>query len=52
MGVDVAHLVFEAFCNADDQVVDEGFNCAEGGDVLAGTVVQFNVDCRPLGLRK
>ena len=42
MGVDVAHLVFETLCNTDDQVVDESLDCAEGGDILAGAVMQFD----------
>lgn len=28
MGVDVSHLVFESLGNADDQIVDEGLDCA------------------------
>ena len=39
MCVDVSHLVFEAFCNSDDQVVDKGLDGPEGGDVLASAVV-------------
>jgi hypothetical protein len=44
MCVDVSHLVLEALGDTDDQVVDESADCAEGGDVLSGTVVQLNVD--------
>ena len=44
MGVDISHLVFETFRDADDEVVDEGADGAEGGDVLAGAVVHFDVD--------
>jgi len=44
MGVDVSHLVLEAFCDTNDQVVDDGSHCAEGGDVLSGAVVEFDVD--------
>lgn len=44
MGVDVSHLVLEALGDTDNQVVDEGSDCAESGDVLSGTVVQLNVD--------
>lgn len=35
MGVDVAHLVLEAFGDANDQVVDDGAYCAESSDILA-----------------
>ena len=44
MCVDVSHLVLETLGDANDQVVDESSDCAEGGDVLPGTVVQFDVD--------
>ena len=44
MCVDISHLVLEAFGDTDNQVVDEGSDCAEGSDVLSGTVVQFDVD--------
>lgn len=46
MGVDVSHLVFESLCDADDQVVDDAFDGAEGSDVLASAVVEFDVDGR------
>ncbi len=44
MGVDVAHLVLEALGHADDEVVDEGADGAESGDVLAYAMVQLDVD--------
>lgn len=44
MGVDVAHLVLEALGDANDHVVDDGADGAEGGDVLAATVVHLDVD--------
>ena len=44
MGIDVAHLVLEALGHADDQVVDEGADCAEGGDVLADAMVDLDAD--------
>eukprot|EP00914_Ancora_sagittata_P009838 GHVO01018696.1.p2 GENE.GHVO01018696.1~~GHVO01018696.1.p2 ORF type:complete len:152 (+),score=33.98 GHVO01018696.1:75-530(+) len=50
MGVDVAHLVFVSLCDADDQVVDEGANSAEGSDTLARAVVQLDLDERRLGV--
>ncbi len=46
MGIDVAHLVLEALGDADDQVVDEGADCAEGGDVLADAMVDLDADRR------
>lgn len=52
MCVDVSHLVLEALGDANDQVVDEGANCAEGSDVLAGTVVQLDLDNILLGVRE
>src|SRR4051812_36054403 len=52
MGVDVSHLVAEALGDADDQVVDEGSDGAEGGDVLPGAVVQLDVDDILLGVRE
>ena len=44
MGIDVAHLVLEALGDTDDQVVDEGADGAEGGNVLADTVVDLDAD--------
>ena len=43
MGVDVAHLVLVAFGHAGDQVLDDGLDGTEGGDVLAGAVVDFDL---------
>lgn len=39
MCVDVSHLIFETFRDSNDEVVDEGFDCAECGDVFASAVV-------------
>lgn len=39
MGIDVSHLVLEAFRDTNDQVVDQRSDGAESGDILAGTVV-------------
>jgi hypothetical protein len=50
MGVDVTHLVLESLCYADDQVVDEGADGAEGGDILAVAVVDLDRDGVLLGL--
>lgn len=44
MGVDVTHLVLEALGDTDDHVVDQGADGTESGDILAGTVVELNVD--------
>lgn len=52
MGVDVSHLVLEAFRDADDQVVDEGADGSEGGDGLADTMVDVDGDDVLLGRRK
>jgi hypothetical protein len=50
MGVDVAHLVLEALGDADDHVLDDGLDGAEGGDVLANAVVDLNGDDIALGV--
>lgn len=44
MCVDVAHLVFVTFCDADYEVVDNRLDSAEGSDIFAVAVVNFNVD--------
>lgn len=44
MGVYVAHLVLVTLDNTRDQVVDEGADGSESGDVLAGTVVDLDAD--------
>jgi hypothetical protein len=44
MGVNVSHLVLEALCDTDNQVVDESSDCAEGSNILAGAVVKLDVD--------
>lgn len=49
MRVDVAHLILEALGDADDQVVDDGPYCPQGGDTLAGAVVDFDRDYILLG---
>lgn len=52
MCVDISHLVLVALGNADDQVVDERADCAEGRNVLPGAVVQLDVDDLLLGVRE
>jgi hypothetical protein len=44
MGVDVAHLVLVALCHADDEVVDQRPDGAEGSDVFSCAMVEFDVD--------
>lgn len=44
MGIDISHLILEALRNADDQVVDDGFDGSESCNVLAGTMMQFDDD--------
>lgn len=52
MGVDIAHLVLVALGDADDQVVDDRPDGAEGGDILAAAVVDLDVDDVLAGLRE
>lgn len=44
MGIDISHLILEALRNADNQVVDEGFDGSERCNILAGTMMQFDID--------
>lgn len=44
MGVDVSHLVLETASNANDQIVDNGFDGPKCSDVLAGTMMQLDID--------
>lgn len=50
MGVNVSHLVLEALGDTDDQVVQDGADSTEGGDVLADAVVDVDGDDVGLGL--
>jgi hypothetical protein len=52
MGIDVSHLVFEALRDTDNQVVNQGSDCAESSDILASAVVQLNIDDVFLWVRK
>jgi hypothetical protein len=52
LGIDVTHLVLEALGHTDDQVVDEGADSSEGGDALARSVVELNLDGIGLGLHR
>lgn len=52
MCVHISHLVLETLGDTDNQVVDECADCAEGSDVLAGAVVQLDVDDILLGVRE
>jgi len=42
--VDISHFVFEASHDTNNQVVDDRLDCAEGCNVLASAVVQFDID--------
>ena len=44
MRVDITHFVFESPANSNDQVVDNGLDGAKGCDILAGAMVEFNVN--------
>ena len=44
VSVDISHLVLESFRHADDEVVDDGADCAESCDGFAAAVVHFDVD--------
>ena len=44
MCVDISHLVLESLGDSDNQVVDQCADGSESGNVLSGTVVQFDVD--------
>lgn len=44
MGIDISHLILEALRNADNQVVDEGFDGSQRCNILAGTMMQFDID--------
>lgn len=44
MGIDVSHFVPVALGDADDEVVDDGFDGAERGDILAAAVVDLDRD--------
>lgn len=52
MCVDVSHLVLVTLGDTNDQVVDESADRSESGDVLSGTVVQFDVDDLLLWVRE
>jgi hypothetical protein len=49
MGVYVSHLVLVALGDANNQVLDEGADGSESGDILAGAVVNLNADEVGLG---
>ena len=52
MGIDVSHLVLEALGDTDNQVVDEGADGSESGDILTDAVVNLDVDDVLLGFRE
>jgi hypothetical protein len=43
VSIDVSHLVFEAFCDTSDQVLNDGLHSSEGSDVLSRAMVDFDV---------
>jgi hypothetical protein len=52
MGVDVAHLVLEPLGHASDEVVDDGPDGTEGGNVLADAMVDLDANQVLLGGRE
>jgi hypothetical protein len=44
MGVDVSHLVLIALCDTGDEVLDDGLDSAESGDIFAAAVVNLDRD--------
>jgi hypothetical protein len=50
MGVDVSHLVLEALGDTNDQVLDDGSDGTQGGDILAVAVVDLDRDGVLLGV--
>jgi len=44
MGVDVSHLVLIALCDTGDEVLDDGLDSAESGDIFAAAVVDLDRD--------
>jgi len=45
VSVDISHLVLVASGHTGDQVVDDRLDGSEGSDILAGAVVDFDLDC-------
>ena len=52
MGVDVAHFVLEAEGDANDKIVDDGLDGAQGSYSFTRAVVEFDVDKGSRGLRE
>ena len=52
MGIDISHLVLEAFRYANDEVVDERADCAESSNTFAVAVVHLDVEDILLWVRK
>ena len=44
MSIDISHFIFVPFCDADDQVIDEGLDGTECRDVFSGAMVDFDLD--------
>ena len=52
MRIHVTHLVLVALGDANNQIVDDGLDSAEGSDILARAVVDLDLDDRFLGPRE
>jgi hypothetical protein len=52
MCIDVSHLVLEAFCDANNQVVDKSSDRSESSNIFASTMVELDVDDVLLGVRE
>lgn len=50
MGIDVSHLVLEALGDTGDQVLDDGSDGAEGGNIFTVAVVDLDRDGVLLGV--
>ena len=52
MCINITHLVFKPPCDANDEVTDDSLDSTKGSDVLSSTMVQFNIDGRPIWARE
>lgn len=44
MCIDISHLVFESSADPNNQVVNEALDRSKGGNILASTVVEFDIN--------
>lgn len=49
MRINVAHLVFETFCDTNYLVVEDSLDSSEGSDVLARAMMQLDIYCVLVG---